>query len=115
MVSVMNDELDPGLKRLFAETAEPPADEAFVTAVSHRTSSERRILMVARALAGGLIATLVIAALATGLGIALNESRAVVADLVDSSPMGWTAGLALVFSGAVLVRTLSPVVARIRG
>ena len=42
---VMSNELDPGLKRLFAETAEHPADEAFVSAVTARTSREGRIAL----------------------------------------------------------------------
>jgi hypothetical protein len=114
MVSVMNDELDPGLKRLFAETAEHPADEAFVSAVTKRTSRERRIVMLLRPLAAGLLAALILGALAAGLGVALNEGRSVVADVVTSSPIGWAAGLALAFAGAVLVRSLAPVVARMR-
>ena len=114
MVSVMNDELDPGLRRLFAETAESPADEAFVAGVTARTSRERRVMLVLRPLAGGLLLAVILAALATGLGVALNQSRAVIAPLVSASPAGWAAGLALAFAGAVLVRTLAPVFARVR-
>ncbi|HEX4096034.1 MAG TPA: hypothetical protein VHX64_04855 [Caulobacteraceae bacterium] len=110
----MNDELDPGLKRLFAETAEHPADEAFVSAVTRRTSRERRIIMLLRPLAAGLLAALILGALAMGLAVALNEGRSVVADVAPSWPIGWTAGLALAFAGAVLVRSLAPVVARMR-
>ena len=110
MVSVMNNELDPGLRRLFAETAEAPADEAFVAAVTARTSRERRVMMFVRPLAAGLLLSLILAALATGLGVALNQSRAVIAPLVSASPAGWAAGLALAFAGVVLFRTLAPVI-----
>ena len=110
----MSDELDPGLRRLFASTAEHPADEAFVAQVSRRASRERRLMVLVRALGGGLLLAVVVAALASGLAVAVNQSRAVIAPLVSASPMGWIAGLALAFAGAVLVRTLAPVVARIR-
>ena len=106
----MNDQLDPGLRRLFAETAEAPADEAFVAAVTSRTSHERRIMMLLRPLAGGLLLAVVLASLATGLGVVLNQSRAVIAPLISASPVGWAAGLALALAGAVLVRTLAPVI-----
>jgi hypothetical protein len=115
MVSVMNDELDPGLKRLFAETAEPPADEAFVAAVTRRTSRERRLMMLLRPLAGGLLASAVLAVLATVLGLALSESQAAIADVVNASPVGWIAGLALVLAGVVCVRSLAPLFRMSRG
>jgi len=111
----MSDELDPGLKRLFAETAGHPADEAFVTVVTARTSRERRLTMLVRPLAGGLVAAAAAAALAMTLGLVLNQGRAVIGPLVSSSPLGWVAGLALVFAGAVCVRSLAPVFTRMRG
>lgn len=114
MVSVMNDELDPCLKRLFAETAEHPADEAFVAMVSRTTSRRRRLMALVRALGGGLLLAVVVAALASGLGVALNQSRVMISAVIGPSPIGWVAGLALAFAGAVLVRTLAPVVSRIR-
>ena len=110
----MNDELDPGLRRLFAATAENPADEAFVAGVTARTSLERRIMSVLRPLAGGLLLAVSLAALATGLGVALNQSRAVIAPLVSASPVGLAAGLALAFAGVVLFRTLAPVFTQMR-
>lgn len=110
----MNNELDPGLRRLFAKTAEHPADEAFVAVVTARTSRERRIMMVVQPLARGVIAAVIFAVLATALGLAFNQGQAVVAAVVSSSPVGWVAGLALAFAGAVCVRTLGPVLARLR-
>ena len=110
----MNDQLDPGLRRLFAETAEAPADEAFVAAVTARTSRERRIMSVLRPLAGGLLLAVSLAALATGLGVALNQSRAVIAPLVSASPAGLAAGLALAFAAAVCARTLTPIFRLVR-
>lgn len=106
----MNDELDPGLRRLFAETAEYPADESFVVAVSARTSHERRIMMVVRPLVRGLIAAAVLAVLATALGLAVNQGQIVIAAAVSSSPLGWVAGLALALAGAVCALALAPVV-----
>ena len=110
----MNDELDPGLRRLFASTAETPADEAFVAAVTARTSREGRIMSVLRPLAGGLLLAVSLAALAIGLGVVLNQSRAVIAPLVNASPVGLAAGLALAFAGMVCVRTLTPIFRLVR-
>jgi hypothetical protein len=106
----MSDEFDPGLRRLFAETAEAPADEAFVAAVTKRTSRERRFMMVARPLAAGLVLAMILAVLATGLGLALRLSQGAIMALVTSSPLGWIAGLALAFAGLVVVRTVGPLV-----
>ncbi len=107
-------ELDPGLRRLFAETAEAPADEAFVAAVSARTSRQRRIMMFVRPLLRGLFAATVLAILATALGLAFNQGQAVIAALVSSSPLGWVAGLALALAGVVCVRALSPLAKLVR-
>lgn len=109
----MNDEHDLGLSRLFAETSESPADEAFVAGVSARTSRERRILLVVRPLVVALVGALIIAALATGLGLVVNQARPLIA-LLASSPQGWVCSLALAFAGIVVVRTLAPVVRSMR-
>ncbi len=106
----MNDELDPGLRRLFAETAEYPADEAFVATVSARTSRERRIMMVLRPLVRGLIAAAILAVLATALGLAFTQGQVAITAVVGSSPLGWVVGLALALAGAVCVGALAPVV-----
>ncbi len=110
----MNDELDPGLRRLFAETAEHPADEAFVTAVTARTSRERRIMMVVRPLARSLVAAAILAVLATALGLAFEHGQPALTAVLGASPIGWVAGLALAFAGAVCVRALSPLVRLVR-
>ena len=107
-------ETDPGLRRLFAETAEHPADEAFVVGVTVRTSRERRIMMVVRPLVRGLVAAAVLAILATALGLAFEHGQGVITAVVSTSPLGWVAGLALVFAGGVCVRALSPVVRLVR-
>ena len=110
----MTDELDPGLRRLFAATADSPADEAFVAGVTVRTSRERRLVMLTRVLAASLVASLIIAAVAMGLIQILNQGLGAVATLVGASPVGWVAGLGLALAGVVCVRTLAPVVARMR-
>ena len=110
----MSDELDPGLRRLFAATAEAPADEAFVAAVSARTRRERRLALLGRVLAGALIVALVFAAAAAGLASALNQSLGAVASVLSASSVGWAAGLSLALAGVVCVRTLAPLMARIR-
>ncbi len=110
----MNDELDPGLRRLFAETAEHPADEAFVAGVTAVTSRERRIMMIVRPLVRGLILAAVLAILATAMGLAFNQGQAVIAAVVNASPIGWVAGLALALAGVVLVRALGPVLRLVR-
>jgi hypothetical protein len=98
----MNDELDPGLRRLFASTSEAPADEAFVEAVAARTSRGRWIALIAP----GLLAAFVVAAAAIALGLVLLQSARVITPLVNASPAGWAAGLGLVLAGAVCVRTV---------
>jgi hypothetical protein len=106
----MSDELDPGLRRLFAETAESPSDETFVAAVTARTSRERRLMLVARPLAVGLVLALVLGAIGTGLGLAFSQSQGAISALLTSSPLGGVAGLALAFAGLVVVRTVGPLV-----
>ena len=104
----MTDELDPGLRRLFASTAESPADEAFIVGVTAKTSRERRLLLLGRALAGGLLLAVIVAAAGTGLVAALNQGVGAVTVLVITSPTGWAAGLALALAVVVCVRTLKP-------
>ena len=106
----MSDELDPGLRRLFAATAENPADEAFVAAVAAKTAYERRLILAGQALGGLLLAAVVLAAAATGLPQALNKGLGVIASLVTTPPLGWAAGLALAVALLVAVRTLTPLV-----
>ena len=107
----MSDELDPGLRRLFASTAEAPADEAFVAGVTARTSKERRLVVLGRAVAVALSAALILGALAAVLAPALNLVTGSIAAMVNTSPFGWVAGLALVFAAAVCVRALTPLAA----
>ena len=103
----MSDELDPGLRRLFAETAEAPADEAFVQGVSARTARERRLGLLARVLIG-LAAVLFVVLVGTAVAPMLGKSAASITTLVTASPFGWAIGLALVLAGGVCVRTLAP-------
>ncbi len=98
----MSDEIDPGLKRVFAQTAEAPADEAFVAEVASKTSRLRRWCVIGTAL--GLI--LVAIAVATGLGLAAASIGPIAAAL-SASPFGWIAGLAFVGAGALCVRALA--------
>ena len=109
----MSDELDPGLRRLFAETADSPADEAFVGAVTARTSRERKLGLVARTLIG-VAALALLALFAAVLAPMLEKSAGSVTALVTASPAGWAAGLALALAGAVCVRTLAPLLPRLR-
>jgi hypothetical protein len=107
-VIVMSDELDPGLRRLFASTAEHPADEAFVSAVSARTSGERLIAGIARTLAQGLLFGAGAGALAMILGLVLDQSAKVITPLLTASPVGWAAGVGLALAGVVCFRLLAP-------
>jgi len=104
----MSDELDPGLRRLFAATAEHPADEAFVAAATARAARERRLGALGRALAGALLSALILAAVTTGLGTAMNLGLNAIGALTTASPAGWAAGLALVLAVAVCARALAP-------
>ncbi len=104
----MSDELDPGLKRLFAATAEAPADEAFVQGVAARTARERRLGLLPRILIGIAVAVL-LALSAAVLAPMLETSAGSIAALVSSSPVGWAAGLALALAGAICARALAPV------
>ncbi len=106
----MNDELDPVLRRLFAETAERPADEAFVTAVTARTARARLRPSLGRAAAGALVLAAIVAALAVGLGLAAT----LLTRLLDASLVGQAAALALVLAGAVYARVLGPLIWRPR-
>ena len=108
----MSEELDPGLRRLFAETAEYPADEAFVAAVTERTASEPRLGFKARRLAAGLLPTLALGAVAAGLGLALQQGSQVIMPLLTASPAGVAAGLGLAVAGLVCFRLLAPLARR---
>jgi hypothetical protein len=108
----MNDELDPDLKRLFAETAEHPADEAFVSAVTARTTRIWRPSPAVRPLATGALSAVVLGAAAAGLGLAAQQSAAVIAPLLTASPVGQAAGLALALAGVVCFRLLAPLATR---
>jgi len=102
----MSDELDPGLRRLFAETAEASADEAFVQGVADRTGRERRLRLLVRImLAMAAVALLVL--FATALAPMLEAAVGWVTVLVTSSPMGWATGLALILASVICVRTLA--------
>jgi len=107
----MTDELDPGLRRLFAQTAEAPADEAFLAGVTAKTSRERRLALLARALVWGLVLAAILAAAAMGLVTTLNQGLGKVAALVTTSPVGTAAGLAIALAALVCVRTLTPLFA----
>jgi hypothetical protein len=108
----MSDELDPGLKRLFAETAEAPADEAFVAAVTVRTARVRRPSPVVRQLAAGCVTALALGAAVGGVGLALQQGAQVIMPLINSSPIGIVTGLSLALAGAICVRLLAPFAVR---
>jgi hypothetical protein len=98
----MNDELDPDLRRLFAATADYPADEAFVAAVSAQIRPRRPILLRT------LWSSAIIVALAAGLGLAASQAWTLIGPLISGSPIGWGVGLALAGAGALCVRVLGP-------
>jgi hypothetical protein len=98
----MNDALDPDLRRLFAATADHPADEAFVAAVTAQTRPRRPMLL--RTLWGSAV----VVALAAGLGLAASQASTLIGPLVSGSPVGWGVGLALAGAGALCVRVLGP-------
>jgi len=104
----MSDELEPGLKRLFAQTAERPADEAFVLAVTTRASRESRVAQIARRLAPMGVAAVALGALAAVLGLVLDQSARLITPLVNASPAGCAAGLGLAIAGVVCFRLLAP-------
>ena len=108
----MSDELDPGLRRLFAETAEHPADEAFVAAVTERTAHEPRIGLTVRRLAAGSASALALGAVAAGVGLALQQGSQVIMPLLSASPVGMAAGLGLAVAGLVCFRLLAPLTQR---
>ena len=107
----MSDELDPGLKRLFAQTAEHPADEAFVSTVSTRTSRDGRIALIGWRLGAAFIVAVALGGLAGALGLVLNQSASLIAPLVNASPAGCATGLALVLAGVICIRGLAPLAA----
>jgi hypothetical protein len=108
----MNDELDPGLRRLFAQTAEHPADDAFVAAVTARTARDRRLSLALRPLAAGALSAATLGGVAAGLGLAAQQSFAVIAPLLTASPVGQAAGLGLAVAGLVCFRLLAPLATR---
>jgi hypothetical protein len=108
----MSDDLDPGLRRLFAETTEHPADEAFVAAVTERTAREPRIGLALRRLAAGFLPGLTVAVVAAGLGLALRQGSQVIMPLMDASPLGTAAGLGLAVAILVCLRLLAPLAQR---
>jgi hypothetical protein len=108
----MSEDLDPQLRRLFAETAEHPADEAFVQSVAARTQRERHLGPAVRRLAAASLPALALGAVAAGLGLAAQQSFTVVAPLLTASPTGMAASLALVAAGVVCFRLLAPLVTR---
>jgi hypothetical protein len=108
----MSDELDPGLRRLFAETADNPADEAFVTEVTQRTARELRIGPAVWRLAAGTAPALTLGAVAAGVGLALQQGSRVIMPLLGASPMGIAAGLGLGVAVLVCFRLLGPLAQR---
>jgi len=104
----MSDEFDPGLRRLFSATAEHPADEAFVSAVTARTSRQRWRAPIARGLAGAIV----LAVAAAALGLVLDQSARVITPLLYASPASVAVGLGLVIAGVVCFRLLAPLASR---
>lgn len=108
----MSEDLDPGLRRLFAETAEHPADDAFVSAVTARTAHDPRIGLTVGRLAAGTLSALALGAVAAGLGLALKQGSQVILPLLTASPTGMAAGLGLAVAGFVCFRLLAPLAQR---
>ena len=102
-VTTMTDEHDPDLRRLFASTAEHPADEAFVAAVTARTAHARRFGPLARRLASGFGLAVAFSVAAATLGL----SARVITPLLDATPMGLATALSLVVAGVVCLRLLA--------
>jgi hypothetical protein len=101
----MNDELDPGLRRLFAATADYPADEAFVAEVTAKTVGLRP---TGHGMPAALVRGAVVGVLAAALGLALAEAAGPITSLVTATPFGPVTGLALLAAGFVCVRALAP-------
>jgi len=108
----MSDDLDPRLKSLFAQTAEHPADEAFVAAVSARTWRERPMASPIGDVAVSVLKALALAVAVGGASVAAQQGSQVIAPLITSSPIGFVTGLALAAAGAICVRALAPLAAR---
>ena len=109
----MSDEIDPDLKRLFALTAEPPADEAFVAMVAAKTA-RLRLLAVAGWSLGLILLAAVLAAGATWFGVAISQVVAApgwLSTALAASPFGWVAALALTGAGAVCWRAMAQIAA----
>lgn len=99
----MNEEFDPGLRRLFAATAEHPADETFAAQVTTKVNRARRLRGAGRALALAVLAAAALVTAAT-VGPVLGQEAGVIGGLVNGSLCGSAAGVALVLAGLVLVR-----------
>src|SRR5690348_4995451 len=108
----MSDELDPHLRRLFAETAEHPADETFVEAVAAATARQGRLSPSLRPLAGAARSAATLVAAAAVAGLALQQSFPVIAPLLTASPAGVAASLGLVVAGLACLLALAPLAGR---
>jgi len=104
----MSNELDPGLRRLFASTAERPADEAFVSAVAARTAGLNWRAPIVR----GLATALFLAVAAAGLGLVVDQGARAILPLLNPSPASGAVGLGLVIAGVICFRLLEPLVSR---
>jgi hypothetical protein len=106
----MSDDLDPGLKRLFALTAEHPSDEAFVARAASSARRERLASTVLRGLGLALALALLAAVLAIAFRLVAVEGAAVFGQLaasLASTPFGALGALGLLIAGAVCWRALT--------
>ena len=104
----MSDALDPGLKRMFAEAADSPADEAFVAGVKRGMAPRPWLAWLGpiQAAAGVVVAATILALLAPWLGLALAlASDAGAQAAVALGPAALTVA-ALALAAAVLVTAL---------
>lgn len=104
----MSDALDPGLKRMFAEAADSPADEAFVAGVKRGMAPRPWLAWLGpmQAAAGVVVAATILALLAPWLGLALALASDAGAQAAAALGPAALTVAALALAAAVLVTAL---------
>ena len=104
----MSDALDPGLKRMFAEAADSPADEAFVASVKRGMAPRPWLTWLGpvQAAAGVIVAATVLALLAPWLGLALALASDAAAQAAAALGPAALTLAALALAAAVLATAL---------
>ena len=104
----MSDALDPGLKRMFAEAADSPADEAFVAGVKRGMAPRPWLAWLGpmQAAAGVVVAATILALLAPWLGVAVAIGAAAAARAASGVGPAILTLAALALAAAVLATAL---------